>query len=125
MLTALFLRNQEAHIVSFRLSNGNYRTICGKVTQKKDRVNTLAADNTFPGTCSVCKNFYDEMYQADLNASPNEARSQTVTNMKTKFSWHEYHLIGDSHKYANMDHKFWPKLHKLSKLIPEPGKRKK
>jgi hypothetical protein len=81
MFTVLILRQGPIHIVNWRQPNGGFRTVCSKTFTRSDLMNVIAADNTFPGICSTCKRYTDEMYQSDLDTMPRSARSRPLADV--------------------------------------------
>ena len=69
------LRDGTIHILEFRSRSGTFWFVCASSANKQDRVNILAADNTFPGICTDCKLMYYNMYQLDLEDGIVAARS--------------------------------------------------
>lgn len=118
MFVIIMLRNGEIHIVDYRLGNGSYRTICSKTYSKNLQMNTLAADNTFSGTCDTCKSRYDEMYLSDLNYEPRMARNETQFKYQDVLEFHRYDIDGPRVKYEDtISGQWWPKLVKYKRLI--------
>lgn len=124
MLTVLLLQNGECHINSYKLSNGNYRTVCSKTVDKQSHVNTLSADDTFPGTCPTCRRYYDEMYQDDLDSKAAMARSMSNINLKSTLDHHRANIAGPEADYSEIEDRGWWRLTKYQRLIPK-GKQKK
>ncbi len=119
MITILLLRNGECHINSYRLTNGNYRTICSKTVEKNSQANTLAADDTFPGTCSICKRYYDEMYRSDLDYAAAMARNESTNNLRSTLEYNRSGIIGPESDYMGMETREWWRLNKYQRLIPK------
>ncbi len=124
MLTVLLLQNGECHINSYRLTNGNYRTVCSKTVDKNSHANTLSADDTFPGTCTTCKVYYDEMYRDDLDYRASMARSMSAINLQSTLEHHRGNLAGPQAEYYDFEKRTWWRLTKYQKLVPK-GKQKK
>lgn len=119
MFVVIMLRAGDVHIVDFTLNSGKqYRTICSKTFSKNLKMNTLAADNTFPGTCSTCKAFYDEMYLSDLNIEPRMARNESQFRYYNLVDYHRYEMEGPTVKYEDrVFRRWWPKLIKYQRLL--------
>jgi hypothetical protein len=118
MFIVIMLRKGDIHIVNYRMSNGNYRTICSKTFSKKLKLNTLAADNTFDGICSTCKHHYDEMYLSDLNVATYMARNETQLKYNNILDFNRYNIEGPQIKYEDaVGRRWWPKLVKYQRLI--------
>lgn len=119
MLIFLMTRKGEMHIVKYTLNNGKgFRTICSKTFLKSSLLNTLGADNTFPGTCSTCKAYYDEMYLSDLNQAPIMALNETLLKYPDILDFNRYGLEGPEAEYEDtIDKKWWPKLTKYQRLL--------
>lgn len=116
MFTLLLMRRGPHHIVNY-YTHGIYRTICGESHHKSTKVNTLSADNTFDGLCKTCKHYYDEMYQADLNYYPRDARGSVVFT-EDMIYLHRIDIVGPKAKYSDvMNYRFSSKLNKYKRLI--------
>ena len=105
------------HIVSYRMSNSNWRMRCGKILPKDSTTMTLGADNTYPQLCRTCRDNQDEMTLGELNDNP-----RTAYNV---FQSHFYNLrvhlqneeIGPRDTYYYLTNKRWPKLNKIKDII--------
>ncbi len=119
MLIFLLTRKGEAHIVNYTMNNGkSFRTICSKTFTKNSLLNTLGADNTFPGTCTTCKAYYDDMYLSDLNIAPAMARNETQFKWPDMLDFHRYEIEGPKVEYEDIACKrWWPKLIKYQRLL--------
>lgn len=124
MFVVIMLRNGEAHIVNNRLGDGGYRTVCYKaIAIRKDwTINTIAADDTFPGLCQKCKTDYDEMYLSDLNEEPTMARNETQMKYEDIVEFNRRNYVGARVLYEDVAvRRWWPKLIKYQRL---PQRRK-
>jgi hypothetical protein len=92
------------------MGNGNYRTMCSKTFTKKMWLNTLAADNTFPGICTTCKTYYDDMYISDLNDDPQMARNEVQMGYYDLPDWHHADIEGPKAKFEDTMDRRWGKL---------------
>lgn len=122
MFVALYLRTGQIHIVSYRQRDGNYRTICNKTIKPIDRLNTLAADNTFPGMCRTCKSDHDSMYQADLDDDPRMARNTSQNDYIFYSKWHHGDFMGPKREYEHLVERTWYKLVRYQRLITRSKK---
>lgn len=112
MMLVLLLPNGECHINSYRLTNGNYRTVCAITIEKNAQNNTLSADDTFPGTCETCKRYYDEMYQDDLNHQPAMARSITYNKYQSILDYHRSGIMGPEVDHYGIEERQWWRINK-------------
>ncbi len=119
MLIFLMTRKGETHIVNYTMNNGkSFRTIYSKTFTKNLLLNTLGADNTFPGTCSTCKAYYDEMYLSDLNVEPTMARNETQFKYPDVLEFNRYEIDGPKVKYEDVtERRWWPKLVKYQRIL--------
>lgn len=119
MFIFLMTRKGETHIVNYTMNNGkSFRTVCSKTFSKNLVLNTLAADNTFPGTCETCKSHYDEMYLSDLNIAPTMARNETQFKYPDILDFQRYEIEGPKVKYEDIvDRRWHPKSIKYQRLL--------
>lgn len=123
MFAVLFTRNGDVHAVSYRLNNGNYRTICGKNFPKSTMMNTLASDNTFPGICSTCKSYYDEMYLDDLEYDPRLACSESSTKYNDVLEFQRFNIEGPKARYEDLMDRHWQRLVRYQRLAKKSKKK--
>lgn len=116
MFVVIILRSGESHAVSYRLTNGSYRTICGKTYAKSASMNTISTDDTFPGMCRNCKSYHDEMYKDDLNYDPRMARSEASSQYKEIPEYHKYDIIGPKAQFEQHFERRWPKLIRYQRM---------
>jgi len=125
MFVVIMPQDKEMHIVSYRLGNGSYRTICAKTFPRNMKTNTLAADDTFPGLCSYCKAYYDEMYHADLNHFPEMARNEGQWKWFGIVRFNRSNEQGPKAKYEEvLEYKIWRKLGKYRIIYKDRYKKK-
>ena len=119
MFVVIILRTGDIHIVDYTINNGKkYRTICSKTFSRNLKMNTLAADNTFLGTCATCKAFYDEMYLSDLNIEPRMARNESQFRYNNILDYNRYEMEGPRMQYEDsINRRWWPKLVKYQRLL--------
>jgi len=125
MIIVLLLQNGECHISSYRQTNGNYRTICSKTVDKNSNTNTLSADDIFPGTCSICKRYYDEMYSEDSSSKSALVRLSSTSSLKSVLDHHRAGVAGPEIDYYDIDERRWYKLSKYQRLIPKAKSKKR
>lgn len=110
MFVLLMLRSGGTHILDLTTHSGKYWSICGYSFNKTQRLNTLAADNTFPGICPDCKFMYDDMYQSDLDEEPTLARNSTPAKHDKYLAYHKSNQKGPKAKYSRIAIHNWDKL---------------
>ena len=116
MFTLLLVKNGPPHIVSY-YNNGIYRTICGENFTKNNKINTLSGDNTFHGICNICRKYFDQMYQADLEYFTADARGTHVFT-EEMLSLHRFNIMGPQAKSIDvLDFRFYAKLNKYRRLV--------
>ena len=126
MFSILILRTGPIHIINWHHPNGHFRTACGKSFTKNDKANTLAADNTFPGICSTCKSYYDQLYQADLDYSPTTLRSSGLLNREDIVDLHKMDLVGPRAKFtASLEYRISVKMIRYQRLVHRSKKYEK
>jgi hypothetical protein len=121
MIVVLLLRRENPHIVNYYNGNDMYLTICGLNLKKKEIIETIAADDTFPGICTTCKHYMDLGYKADLNRFPREARGHAVfTEDMLKF--HKLNILGPKSQYSDLlEFRITRKFSKYRRLTMKSG----
>ncbi len=119
MLITIMTRTGETHIVHHTSNSGRFfRTFCSKTFSKNLNLITLAADNTFSGTCQTCKAYYDEMYVSDLNEIPAMARNQTQIKYYELLNYHRNGHAGPQFELEeSIQNRWWGKLVKYQRLL--------
>lgn len=115
-------RSGTSHIVSFRLGNGNWRTVCGKVLKKELTMTILAADNTYPGLCSSCKSTEDYIYKQELKYNPRIARNCFQNHMCHTVDYIQNGMMSVSENYHFLEKRHWRKLKQYQLLVPRANK---
>jgi hypothetical protein len=113
MLIILMPRLDISHILSYRLDNRNYRSICGKTIIIDPTITTLAADNTYPGLCSNCRIRSDSYILDDLNYAPRNARNSFQEYFLHLRDFIKDEMLGPENKYFYLCNRNWSKLKKL------------
>jgi hypothetical protein len=113
----LLLRNNVAHIVNYNLPNG-YRTLCFDKVSKKQVINTIGADDTFPLLCKNCKKNFDMMKLDDLNEDPTLAFNQSYSRYVSLVELHRKQYLGPIVRYcSDLPSRSWKKLFKYKSLL--------
>lgn len=111
-------RRDEAHILNFRMNNGNYRMLCGKTWSRSGRYITLAADDTFPGICANCKRRMEVTHKVDLERDLKQAYNAVQGSYYSMRQFHQKGMLGPTDSYEYLSKKAsWPKLVKLQKRL--------
>jgi hypothetical protein len=110
MLVIIIPRDESIHISDQKTNSGTYWTVCGECFTKKDIINTIAADNTFPGICIDCKILSDMIYQMNLDDTPIEIRHDLF------ISFHKKNYLGPKAKFIKASNHVWNKLAKYKNL---------
>jgi len=124
MIIVFLLQNGECHISSYRRSDGNYLTICSKIVDKNSYANTLGTDDTFSGTCSICKSSYDKRSKHDLLFKPAFARSSNISNLWSTLEHHREGIAGPEANFYGFEDRIWYKLFKYQKMIAKANPKK-
>jgi len=110
MFIVLFPRIGIPHIFSYQLSNGHFRAVCGKILIKEKTTIILAADQVYPGLCSVCSQEIKNMYENDLKSEPRIARNYWQMRLENLRDCHYQEMLGPSVPTINMINRKWKKL---------------
>lgn len=114
-------RSGATHIVDYQIRDG-FRSICGKVYSKSDKVNTLAADNIFDGICKTCSRIYADMYTSDLEHDPRMARNNFQQTLYSLLRYHKVNICGPQSKYSYCFGRNWVKLVKAKRALSKNNK---
>jgi hypothetical protein len=117
MFIVLFLRAGEKHIFSHQMSNGQIRTVCGKVMCKENTTNTLVADQVFPGICSNCSNHVQSMFDDDLRDNPRIARNSWQMRLENLRDFHYQEILGPAGPTHEITNRIWKKLNKAKRTL--------
>lgn len=110
MLLILISRDDSVHIVDLKDPLGNYWTMCGEDYSKKDKINTIVVDNTFPGICVDCKIFADMSYEIHLDDLSKSLRTDLFILS------HRKNYLGPKAKFGRVANHSWKKLVKYKSL---------
>jgi hypothetical protein len=94
MFIVLFPRVGTPHIFNYQLSNGQFRTICGKNMIKENTLTTIAGDSIFPGICDICSHKINDRYQDYLNDEPRLARNSWQGRIEHLRDTHYCEILG-------------------------------
>jgi hypothetical protein len=122
MFIALFLRNNDVHIVNYRQGDGSYRTICNKTVRLSGKLNTLAVSNTFPGICRICKIDYDKSYHSNLEkftALSHNVWQSVITYLRSS---HYNEFLGPKNMAESRIERRWGKLSKYLRITNRKNK---
>lgn len=117
MFSFLITRSGPIHIITYQSSNGKYNTVCAKRFSAQNCINILAADNTFPGICNTCKEYYDARYFNALKYQPSLVRNEDFHKFYDLADYHRYNVIGPQIKYTDAFDRYWSRLNRYKKLI--------
>jgi len=117
MLVLLIPRYGTPHAFNFVLSNGQYRTMCGKNFTKDMVCNTIAGDGVFPGMCQSCYDAIKDMYEDDLDCDPRMARNTWQLKLDNLRDFHYQDILGPIISSYEMTDRIWRKLNKLKRTL--------
>ncbi|SRR5260370_11018435 len=117
MFIVLMPRLSIPHILSYRLSNGGWRTICNKILPKDATMITLSADNTYPGICRACKKRQDDDYKEELNYDPRVARNSYQSGLYYIADYITDNIISVEDIYSYLNRRKWRKLEKYKSVV--------
>jgi hypothetical protein len=117
MFSFAILRTGIIHIINHKSSNGKYTTNCAKLIIKKDCVNILSADNTFPGICSECKSIYEARYKYLVKHNPATTHNMFYDKYYDLLILHKLEVIGPKDSYEDYFDREWLKIKKYKRLL--------
>ena len=92
------LPKSAIHIITYQLSTGSYRTVCGKSFGKN--LNVLSADNIFPGICNDCKEYFKKRYQNYVRYDPASAHHEFFNKYYDLVDLHRDEIMGPRDSYS-------------------------
>jgi hypothetical protein len=123
MFGIVIMRNGTIHAISYRLTNGSYRSYCGKVLSRNLRMNTLSSSDTFDGMCRNCKSICDEVYRDELNHDLQMVRNSVQFKYYDTIEFQRLDIEGPKAQYEDLTVHHWAKLIKYQRLIQKSKKK--
>jgi hypothetical protein len=117
MFIVLMPRLGLSHILSYRLANGNWRSLCNKILIQDSTMLTLSADNTYSGLCRICKDDQDCNYQDELNYDPRESRNNFQSSLYRIVDYIQSGLTSTEDAYGNIVKRRWRRLERYKHLL--------
>ncbi len=119
MLSCLKTRLGEVHIINWTTFRGAHYTLCGKTFTNGDRVETFAADNTFPDMCPNCYEYQESSTKSIMNSNVREFRNDHVMDNSVS----DYHSVQKgwgsiATRYDDMTTRYWNKSSRMRRKFP-------
>lgn len=130
MLSCLKTRLGEVHIINWTTFRGDHYTLCGKTFTNRDRVETFAADNTFPDMCPNCYEYQESSNKSVINSNIREFRSDHVIENSVSDYYSVQKGWGSMEsRYDDLTVRYWYKSGRMRRKFPgensRPNKKRK